>query len=92
MDDLLKYVLPLVAGVLGYAWFQKSKRDSAEALLQNNDTIKKANELEGKVEGNNNLLQNEEEKRKALQESIEKEKAETINAEELKKFFDKFTK
>lgn len=60
MSYLIGLLVAAVAGLL----YQKSKRDSAEAVLVNNDVIKEDNKLSSGIDKNNALLQAEEEKRK----------------------------
>lgn len=87
MQYLLGIIGALGAGLLYF--FTKAK--SAKALLENEPTKKKINELGGETEKLAGGIGAEEERRKALQSDREKESGEVDNAE-LVNFVNAFSK
>lgn len=85
--DLLTILFGVIAALVGGFFYQKSKKDSAEALLQNQDTKKALNELDKTVAKNDGLLTAEEEKRKQLEKDLEAEKAKDVSQKDLTDFF-----
>lgn len=86
----LVYVLGgIIISLLGALFFQKSKKDSAEALLTNLDTKNKLNELDKTISQNDGQLASEELKRQQLEQELEKKKNETPSIDDLNKFLNK---
>lgn len=87
MENLKDLLLPLLGLVFGYAIYQKFKRNSAEGILENQDTVKAADKLDAKAEANKALLESEEAKREEIKKDIEADKEAPMNLDELAKFF-----
>jgi len=86
----LVYVLGgIIVTLLGALFFQKSKKDSAEALLTNLDTKNKLNELDKTISQNDGQLLSEALKRMELEKELEKKKNETPSVDDLNKFLNK---
>ena len=67
----MEYILVMLAGALGLLFWEKAKRQSAEALLENTKVEKKLLEFEREKLENDLLLKSEEEKRAALKKQLE---------------------
>lgn len=64
--QILEALLLIMAGVV---YFLKSRKDSAEAIVDNQETIKQVNEIEKKIDVNEAQLAAEEKKRKELEKA-----------------------
>lgn len=83
----LLYILGgIIVTLLGGLFYQKGKRDSAEALLTNLDTKNKLNELDKTISQNDGQLASEELKRQELEKEMEKKKSENVSNDDLLKF------
>jgi len=63
----MSYLIGLIGLLFGALFYTNTKKNSANALLENNDVNKAANKVDQQVSKNDGLLEAEEEKRKALE-------------------------
>lgn len=84
----MTYLIGAIIGLVGFIFFQKTKKDSAEALLENLTTKEKTNALDSSIAKNDGTLQSEEEKRKAI-ETDTKNKEVPLGQKDLIDFFNK---
>ena len=83
----MEYLIGLVMALLGALFYQKTKRQSAEALLENNVTKGKLNEKDRDIAKNQGLDQAEEQKRAELLEKAKQEKDKKKNVKDTEDFF-----
>lgn len=88
--DKVKAFLVGLVGVLGalFLW-ERSKRRTSEALLENQETKEKLVEIDKTISKNEGTLEAEETKREEIKKDLEEEKNETKTNEELEKFFNR---
>lgn len=89
---MITYLIGAIAALLGGFLWQKSKRESAEALLTNADTKKEVQDLDAQKAKNNASLQLEEERRALEKEKSDEEKARDVVNDELLDFLNKSRK
>jgi hypothetical protein len=89
MKKLWGYIAGAFALILSLFFLERTKRKSAEALNDNNEALKKVNDLDAKVKANNELLKVEEVNRKQQVEALEKAKNEELSAKNLVDFFNR---
>jgi hypothetical protein len=70
----MEYLLGLVGSLLALLFYTKSKKDSAEALLENSKAQAELNAVEKDKAKNDGLLEAEEQKRKEALAQNEKDK------------------
>lgn len=70
----IKYIVGIIATLLGSIVYLFIKKQSAEALLQNNEVKTKLNEQDKEKAKNDGLLASEEEKRNNLLASVKERK------------------
>lgn len=78
----------LIAGLFGLYLFTKNKKNSAEALLENNKVTSETNKIDKDISKNDGLLESEEAKRKELTDNAEKQKQD-VSQKTLLDFFNK---
>lgn len=83
----MEYLIGLVLALVGALFYQKTKRASAEALLENNEVKSKLNEKDRNIAKNQGLDQAEEQKRIELLKEANKEKGKNLNAKDMEDFF-----
>lgn len=83
----MSYLIAIIAALIGYLFYSNTKRKSAEALLENNNTLAETNKADNSIAKNNGLLEAEEEKRKQALEQAKKEKEKNESPEDLAKYF-----
>jgi len=89
MKKLWGYIAGAFALIVGLFFMERTKRKSAEALNENNEALKKVDELEAKVKVNHERLQVEEINRKEQVAALEKAKDEELSAKALVDFFNR---
>jgi ABC-type Na+ efflux pump permease subunit len=89
MDAILQVLIPLIGALLGMFVYERTKRKSAEALNDNQETLSKVNELDKELSKNEGLLAAEEEKRKDLKEGMENEKRSISAKDSILEFFNR---
>lgn len=62
----MEYVLGAVLALLGFLFYERSKRKSAEGILENLETKKEDLQLEKNIEKNKGLLESEEQKQREI--------------------------
>lgn len=87
--DFMQILLGIVALLVGGLFFERSRRKSAEGLLDNLKTKEEILEKDKQINENNALKTNEELKRNQLNQDIETEKNSKDNNEDLENFFNK---
>jgi len=87
MKKLWAYITGAFVFLLGGFLYQKAKRESAEALNDNNEDNKKVAELANEAHKNDRLLEIEEVARKKTQEKLKKDSNETLDNDNLVDFF-----
>lgn len=80
MFEKIKSSWQTIVGVLlfimtGAFLYEKSKRESAEAIADNKETLDKVNEIHKEIASNDGKLESEEAKRADIKKETEKEKA-----------------
>lgn len=70
----MEIIIGAMAALLGLLFFTNSKKNTAEALLENQKTQGELNAVDKDISKNSGLLEAEEEKRKQLAEENEKNK------------------
>lgn len=88
--DLSHILLLLVAGLGGAYFFERNKRQSAEAIIKNKDVLDKNQELQAGVDRNNAALSQEEQNREEVKKKLADSKEGKMTDEELAKFFNDF--
>jgi cell division protein FtsN len=83
--NLIYTLVGIIVALAGAFFFQKGKKDSAEALLQNQDMKNKLNPLDQQIAKNNGLLEAEEVKRQQMAEELKRKENEKLSDEELLK-------
>jgi hypothetical protein len=77
-------ILSGIAAILGILFlYEKSKRNSADALLENQESKKQVQEIQSKIDINNAALLSEEEKRNDIKAQLEKDKNETTTINDI---------
>lgn len=66
----MQYLIGIITILLGGFFYQKSKRDTAEARNSNLDTKQKLNPLDKEIAKNNGNLESEEQKQEELKKQI----------------------
>ena len=84
LKAVLAGILSLLAGLF---FWERGKRKSAEALLENQATKEKLTEIDGKINVNEAKLEVEEDRRKALQEDMKKEQDKDVSTKDVEDFF-----
>lgn len=79
----MEYLLGIIALLGGALWFTKSKKDNAEALLQNTETKEKALKVESDIVKIDAILQMEDDRRKALEKQLQEEKAKNESLQDI---------
>jgi Flp pilus assembly protein TadB len=74
----VKYLLAAIGLLLGGFFFQRSKRKSAEALLENQESKEQVQAIEAEKHKTDASLQLEEERREDIKENAENEKAKPV--------------
>ena len=64
----MEYVLGVVLALLGFLFFERSKRKSAEGILETLQTKKEDIQLEKTVEKNKGLLESQEQKQREIKD------------------------
>lgn len=85
LQALIAIIIALVGGLL----YLRSRQQTAEALLQNQDTKKELNAIDKDIAKNEGIIESEEEKQKRTQKELEDEKAKKLSANELADFFNR---
>ena len=83
---IIEILFGVVIALVGAFLFQKNRANNAEAILENNDTKEKLNEVDKGIAKNDGLLAAEEEKRKELEKEAEEEKVKELKEDELLEF------
>lgn len=87
---IIEVLLSILAIISGYAFYQKKRADSSDSLLSNTDLKEKLLTNDKQIDQNNNLEVLEEEKRKKIQDDVNKENGnEEDDLNKLKDYFDK---
>jgi hypothetical protein len=86
---MVTYLLGAIGTLVAYLIYTKIKQRSAEALLENLEVGKKANDIDKNISKNEGLLESEEAKRKEIEEKVKKEKE---NNGSLKDYLDRSDK
>lgn len=60
----MQYLFAIIAGLVGWLFYSNTKKNSAEALLENNDANKKLNGIDKVLSEQQGLIAAEEDKRK----------------------------
>ena len=68
---MIQALLAALAAAVGFLFFSNSKKNSAEALLENVATKTKLNELDVTISKNTGLLESEEAKRTQIKEEAD---------------------
>lgn len=89
MKKLWGYIAGAFALIVGLFFMERTKRKSSEALNDNNEALKKVDELQAKVQVNNERLHIEEVNRKEQVVALEKAKNEELSAKALVDFFNR---
>lgn len=84
--SLVGILAAIIAALLGGFFYQKNRKDSAEGLLENQETKEALTKIDGSIAKNEGLAAAEEEKRKQLEEDAEKEKAKNVSKDDLLDF------
>lgn len=83
-------ILLIIAGLVGLFAFERSKRQSAEALLENQETKEKILDKDKEIANNNANLNVEASKQDELKKNIEEgKKDENSSPEDLANFFNR---
>lgn len=77
----MEYVIVALLGVIGLLFYERNKRKSAEAILDNNETLKSKAKTEG-------LLEAQEAEREKIKSETEARK-EKLSDEEITDFYNK---
>jgi len=88
MDNTLIALIVGILGLFGWGLFNKVKRNSAEALLENTETKEKANKIDEEIAKNQGLEKVEEEKRKEIQDNMP-DLTKPLNIKDILDFFNK---
>lgn len=85
----MQYLIGIILALLGLVGYLFTKKNSAEALLQNNNLDKKLNVQDQQITQDNALNAVEEQKRKEIQDQLQKNKenSNATNLDELNNFF-----
>lgn len=83
--NLIYSLVGIIVALIGAFFFQKNKKDSAEALLQNNDVKNQLNQSNQEISKNNGLLEAEKIMRQRLDEQLaaQKKESEKMSNEDL---------
>lgn len=68
----MEYVVGLIVGLVGWLFYERSKRKSAEGVIENLETHKKTLELDKEATKNTGLLEAEEAKREEIKNDKDK--------------------
>lgn len=90
--DLTIGLVVLVLGLFGWLLYERSKKQSAEALNSNLDTKQQVLDVQKDVEKNNGLIEAEKQKQDDLNKKLEEEKAKDVSKDDLLDFFNKSDK
>lgn len=74
----MEYLLGALAALVGWLLIEKSKRKSAEGLLENLETTKKTLEVDKNINKNTALIEAEENKRQDIQKDEPKKSLQEI--------------
>jgi hypothetical protein len=85
----LKYLLGAIVFLLGGFLFQRSKRKSAEALLENQESRQEVHNLEAQKDTNDASLQLEEQRREDIKKNAEHEENRPVLDSELLDFLNR---
>jgi phage shock protein A len=84
--SLVTILFGIIAALLGGFFLQKNKKDSAEALLQNQETKEKLTKVDESIAKNDGLAAAEDYKRKQLEQQANEEKAKNVTKDDLLDF------
>ena len=79
----MEYIIGTLVGVIGMFFYERKKRQSAEALNDNHKTKEFINEVNIEVNKNRGLILAEEKRRKELKALLNKTKTENLTNEEI---------
>lgn len=86
---MIAYLLSAIAALLGYAWFERSKRKSAEAQNDNLESRGEVKEHQALAGANEKQLQSEQEARTTVQATLERELGRKLTDEELARYLNR---
>lgn len=85
----MEYLLGLLLGLVGLLVYEKTKRKSAESLLENTETKEKDVTLQKDQIKNDALVEAEKIKQNQIKEEIKEKLNETVNIDTIINFFNK---
>ena len=68
----MEYIVGLIVGLVGWLFYERSKRKSAEGVIENLETRKETLELDKEATKNTGLLEAEEAKREEIKNDKDK--------------------
>lgn len=83
----MEYLIGLIVALFGIVGYLFTKKNSAEALLQNSDLNKLLNAQDKQIAEKEALNQIEEEKRKTIADQLQKDKGKNESLDQLNNFF-----
>lgn len=86
---MVAYLISAIAALLGYAWFERSKRKSAEAQNDNLESRGQVRDHEAEAKANDTQLQSEQEARTTVQATLERELGRKLTDEELARYLNR---
>lgn len=85
-DNVVAVLSLIIAILFGWLMYEKSQKDATEALERNQEDQKKLNALDSDIAKNDGLEQAEVEKRRQIEEEMERKKNEQASKEELLRY------
>ena len=83
----MEYIVGIILALLGGLIFERTKRKSAESLLENVETKEKNLELDKDISKNRGLIEAEDEKRNQLKAEMKDKLNETVDSKDITNFF-----